>query len=327
MTHTHFDAHPHAHDDDHDGGHDHAHHHGHGHGLGGGAPDFTTAFAIGVALNLAFVIAEAGFGFAAHSVALLADAGHNLSDVLGLLVAWGAAALSRRRPTRRFTYGLGASSILAALFNAMLLFVVVGAILLEAVQRLLSPAPVGGLTVILVAAAGIVVNGVTALLFMRGRHGDLNVRGAFIHMAGDAGISAGVVVAGLVIMATGWFWLDPLVSVAIGLAILWGTWSLARDSIAMALSAVPPGIDAGKVRAALASLPGVASLHDLHIWPMSTTETSLTAHLLMPGGYPGDAFLMTACERLRHDFGIGHVTLQIETSNETHCALAPEDVV
>ena len=325
MAHHHFDDLHHPHDHGH--AHDHDHGHGHGHGLGTAPADFTTAFAIGVALNVAFVVAETGFGIAAHSVALLADAGHNLSDVLGLLVAWAAALLSRSRPTRRFTYGLGASSILAALFNAMLLFVVVGAILLEAVQRLLAPAPVGGLIVILVAAAGIVVNGATALLFMSGRHGDLNVRGVFIHMAGDAGISAGVAVAGLIIMATGWYRLDPLVSVAIGLAILWSTWSLARDSIAMALSAVPPGIDAGKVRAALAALPGVASLHDLHIWPMSTTETSLTAHLLMPGGYPGDAFLMAACERLRHDFGIGHVTLQIETSNETHCALAPDDVV
>ena len=325
MAHHHFDDLHHPHDHGH--AHDHDHGHGHGHGLGTAPADFTTAFAIGVALNVAFVVAETGFGIAAHSVALLADAGHNLSDVLGLLVAWAAALLSRSRPTRRFTYGLGASSILAALFNAMLLFVVVGAILLEAVQRLLAPAPVGGLIVILVAAAGIVVNGATALLFMSGRHGDLNVRGVFIHMAGDAGISAGVAVAGLIIMATGWYRLDPLVSVAIGLAILWSTWSLARDSIAMALSAVPPGIDPAKVRATLTALPGVESLHDLHIWPMSTTETSLTAHLLMPGGYPGDAFLMTACERLRHDFGIGHVTLQIETSNETHCALAPEDVV
>jgi len=289
--------------------------------------DFTTAFALGIAINIAFVIAEAGFGFAAHSIALIADAGHNLSDVLGLAIAWVGAWLSKRGPSTRFTYGLGGSSILAALSNAALLFLVVGAILVEAVRRLFEPAEVVGLTVIVLALVGIAVNGTTALLFMRGRHGDLNVRAAFIHMVGDAGVSAGVVIAGLVIMATGWNWIDPLVSLGIAAVILWSTWSLARESIAMALSAVPPGIDPAKVRAALLARPGVAALHDLHIWPMSTTETSLTAHLFMPAGSPGDAFLMATCEELHHDFGIGHVTLQVETNAETHCAQAREGAV
>ena len=312
-----------AHQHDH---HDHSH--AHGHGGHSHAPDsFGVAFAVGVALNTAFVLAELFFGYAANSLALISDAVHNFSDVISLLLAWVAGWLARKQPTEQHTYGYRRASILAALVNAGLLLIAVGGIAVEAANRIAEPASVAGATVVVVAALGIVVNGGTALLFMRGRHGDLNVRAAFIHMVGDAGVSAGVVIAGLVIMATGWNWIDPLVSLGIAAVILWSTWSLARESIAMALSAVPPGIDPAKVRAALLARPGVAALHDLHIWPMSTTETSLTAHLFMPAGSPGDAFLMATCEELHHDFGIGHVTLQVETDAGTHCAQAPEDVV
>ena len=312
--------------------HDHEHnvhdendHHEHGHSH---APaNFGMAFGIGVALNSAFVIAEVVFGLLGNSVALLADAGHNLGDVLGLLVAWVASVLVKRAPTAHFTYGLRGSSILAALFNAVFLLVVVGGISWEAIQRLSQPQTVAGVTVMVVAAVGIVVNGVTAWLFASGRKGDLNVRGAFMHMAADAVVSAGVVVAGLVILLTGWHWLDPLTSLAINAVIIWGTWGLLRDSFTMSMGAVPPSIDPRKVRAFLEHLPGVAGLHDLHIWSMSTTETALTAHLTMPTGHPGDKFFVEAAHELEEDFGIGHATLQIETSPETACALAPEQVV
>jgi cobalt-zinc-cadmium efflux system protein len=308
VTHQHVHAHPH------DGGHQHAHG-GHVH-----APaSFGTAFAIGIALNTAFVLAEVGFGAASHSIALLSDAGHNLSDVLGLVVAWGAAALAKRAPTARFTYGLRGASILAALFNAVFLLVVVGGLSWEALQRLGRPEPVGGLTVMIVAAAGIVVNGVTAWLFASGRDGDINIRGAFLHMASDAAVSAGVVAAGLIILATGWRWLDPAISLAINAIIVWGTWGLLRDSVAMSLSAAPPNIDPVRVRTFLEALPGVAQLHDLHIWPMSATETALTCHLVMPAGHPGDPFLMEAARELEEHFRIGHATLQIEISEETAC--------
>jgi cobalt-zinc-cadmium efflux system protein len=297
--------------------HDHGHaHHGHHHH----APaDFGRAFAIGTALNIVFVAVEAGYGFAAGSVALLADAGHNLSDVLGLLVAWGAATLAKRPASGRFTYGLKSSSILAALANGVLLLVAVGAILWEAVRRLADPPPVQAGVLIWVAAAGIVVNTATALLFARGRHGDLNIRGAYLHMAADALVSAGVVVAGVVIAATGWRWIDPAVSLIIVAVILVGTTGLLRDAVTMALQAVPPGIDPAAVRAMLAGLPGVARVHDLHIWPMSTTENALTAHLVMPGGHPGDAFLAEVQHRLTHDHAIGHTTLQIEIADARPC--------
>ncbi|HET9509844.1 MAG TPA: cation diffusion facilitator family transporter [Sphingomonas sp.] len=293
------------------GGHHH-HEHGHGHGHSHAPADFGRAFAIGTALNLGFVVVEAAFGIWADSVALLADAGHNLSDVLGLLIAWGAATLAKRPASQRYTYGLKSSSILAALANAVLLMVAVGAILLETVQRLGAPPPVQGMTMVWVAAAGIAINLGTALLFARGRHGDINIRGAYLHMAADAAVSAGVVVAGLIILATGWAWIDPLVSLAIVAVILWSSWGLFRDSLGMALLAVPPGIDPAKVSAYLTGLPGVARVHDLHIWPMSTTESALTAHLIMPGGHPGDAFLTELQHRLDHDFAIGHATVQIE---------------
>ncbi|WP_326525124.1 cation diffusion facilitator family transporter [Sphingomonas sp.] len=292
--------------------HDHAHGHGHSH-----APkDFGRAFAIGTALNLGFVIVEGTFGILADSVALLADAGHNLSDVLGLLIAWGAATLAKRPASARYTFGLKSSSILAALANAILLLLAVGAILWETLRRLGDPPPVQGMTVVVVATIGIAINVGTALLFARGRHGDLNIRGAYLHMAVDALVSAGVVVAGLLILWTGFVWIDPLVSLVIVGVILWGTWGLFRDSLGMALQAVPPGIDPAKVAATLEGLPGVARLHDLHIWPMSTTENALTAHLVMPGGHPGDAFLNDLQHRLDHDFGIGQATVQIETGED-----------
>ena len=310
----------------------HSHHHDHGEHHGGGghlhAPQsFGRAFAVGIGLNVAFVLVEAGYGLAANSVALLADAGHNLSDVLGLAVAWIASVLSKRPPSGRYTYGLKGSSILAALFNAVFLLLAVGAIAWEAILRLLDPAPVAAGTVMVVAAIGIAINGFTAWLFASGREGDLNIRGAYLHMAADAAVSAGVVVAGLVILVTGALWLDPVVSLVIAGVIVWGTWGLLRDSLAMSLGAVPPGVKADAVRAFLAGQPGVAALHDLHIWPMSTTEIALTAHLVMPGGHPGDAFLMRVAEELRRRHGIGHVTLQVETDPETACALEPEHVV
>lgn len=274
--------------------------------------DFGRAFAIGATLNVGFIVVEAVYGVLANSTALLADAGHNLSDVVGLLMAWGAAYMGRRAPTPRFTYGLRSSSILAALANAVLLLVAVGAITWEAVWRLVEPEPVASTTVMVVAGIGIVINGVTALLFMRGRRGDLNIRAAFLHMVADAAVSLGVVITGLAILVTGYDWIDPLVSLAIAAVIVWSTWSLLRHSINLALDAVPPGIDPDEVRAFLASLPGVAAVHHLHIWAMSTTETALTCHLVMPGGHPGDAFLVEAGEELRRRFGIPHATLQIE---------------
>jgi cobalt-zinc-cadmium efflux system protein len=297
-------------------GHHHSHVHAHAHG------SHDRAFAIGVALNLAFVAVEAGYGIAADSVALLADAGHNLSDVLGLLVAWGGAWLALRSPSRTFTYGLKGSSILAALFNAIILLLTVGGLMVESTRRLFDPQPVDGQVVMIVAAIGVVINGATAVMFARGRHGDLNLRGAFLHMVADALLSAGVVVAGFIVWRTALNWIDPLVSIAVALVILWGTFGLLKDALGMSLGAVPPGLDPDAVRGALASLPGVARVHDLHIWSMSTTERALTAHLVMPDGHPGDTFLRDTHDRLAHDFGIGHATLQVELDSDCGCALA-----
>ncbi len=306
-----------------DTGHDRGHGHLHAH-----APQsFQRAFAIGIGLNIAFVIVEATFGFLSNSTALLADAGHNLSDVAGLVVAWGAAALAARAPTTRFTYGLRASSILAALFNAAFLLVAVGAIGWEAIQRLARPEPVTGITVMIVAAVGIAINGLTAWLFASGRKQDINIRGAFLHMAADALVSAGVVIAGGVILLTNWQWVDPITSLAICAVITWSTWGLLKDSVRMSLGAVPPGIEPSAVRAYLEQQPGVSRLHDLHIWPMSATETALTCHLVMPAGHPGDKFLMQTAHELEHRFAIGHATIQIETDEGTACALAPDQVV
>jgi cobalt-zinc-cadmium efflux system protein len=319
-----------AHSHDHNEGHDHGGHHHHDHGHGGlghvHAPaNFGKAFAVGMSLNATFVVVEVVFGIASNSVALLADAGHNLSDALGLGVAWAAVILAKRRPTARFTYGLGGSSILAALFNAVFLLVVVGGLSWEAVQRFWGTEPVAGKTVMLVAACGIVLNGFCAWLFMSGSKGDLNVRGAFMHMAADALVSLGVVVAGLVILMTGWQWLDPAVSLVINAVIIWGTWSLLTGSIAMSLNAVPSGIETEKVGAYLKSLPGVIDVHDLHIWSMSTTESALTAHLVRPAGLDDD-LLVNAAHELEHRFKIQHATIQMETG--THeCKLAPANVV
>jgi cobalt-zinc-cadmium efflux system protein len=303
--------------------HDHNHaHHGHGsHGHSHAPADFGRAFAIGTALNLGFVAIEGAAGFLTHSMALLADAGHNLSDVLGLLIAWGGAELAKRPASRRFTYGLRGSSILAALTNAVLLFVAVGAILLETIQRLQEPRDVPGLTVMLVAGAGILVNLGTALLFARGRDKDINIRGAYLHMAVDAAVSAGVVVAGGLILLTGAEWIDPAISLVILAVILWSSWGLFTESLTMALQAVPKGIDPDAVEAALVALPGVERVHDLHIWPMSTTEAALTAHLVMPAGHPGDAFLIALQHRLAHDFRIDHTTVQIELGNGAECRM------
>ncbi len=309
--------------------HDHGARHGHQHGgAHGHAPaSFGRAFAVGITLNVAFVLIEAVFGVLSNSLALLADAGHNLSDVLGLVVAWGASVLVKRPPSRQYTYGLRGSSILAALFNALFLLIAVGAIGWEALQRFASPQPVAGMTVIVVAGIGIVINGATALLFASGAKGDINIRGAFLHMAADAAVSAGVVVAGLLILYTGRLWLDPLVSLLIVAVIVWGTWGLLRDSLSMSLSAVPPGVDAGAVRSYLEGLPGVSELHDLHIWPISTTDIALTAHLRMPDGHPGDSFLIQTSHDLSQRFAIGHATLQIEISTDTACVLAPDHLV
>ncbi|KQN82376.1 cobalt transporter [Sphingomonas sp. Leaf67] len=310
----------HHHDHGDHSGHDHQQHGSHGHHGHSHAPaDFGRAFAIGTLLNIGFVLIEGAAGFWFDSMALLADAGHNLSDVLGLLIAWGGVELAKRPASRRFTYGLGASTILAALANALVLLIAVGAILLETIQRLGNPRPIDGWPIVWVALTGIVVNLATALLFARGRHGDVNIRGAYLHMAADAAVSAGVVIAGLAILWTGAGWIDPVVSLAVVAIILIGTWSLLSESLLLALQAVPRGIDAVAVEALLAGLPGVARVHDLHIWPMSTTETALTAHLVMPDGHPGDAFLTDLSGRLEQAFGIGHATVQVEAGDD--CAL------
>ena len=314
-AHEAHDHREHGHDHAHAGHwHDHGHDHGHGHHGHSHAPkDFGTAFAIGVLLNSGFVVAEVVYGLRIDSLALLADAGHNLSDVLGLLLAWLASVLVKRASSSRFTYGLRGTSILAALANATLLTLVTGAIAWEAVLRLAHPAPTQGGVVMAVAAAGILVNLATALLFMSGRKDDLNVRAAFAHMAGDAAIAAGVVVAGFAMQRTGWLWLDPVVSLAIALVVLAATWGLLKDSLALSLQGVPREVDARAVGLWLSGLPGVAQVHELHIWAMSTTENALTAHLVYPAGFPGDECLRGICDELRTRHAIGHATIQVET--------------
>ncbi|MHB1334089.1 MAG: cation diffusion facilitator family transporter [Sulfuriferula sp.] len=311
----------HAHPDEHE-------HHEHAPGHSHAPKDFGRAFLFGIILNSSFVVAEAVYGILGHSLALLADAGHNLGDVLGLLLAWGASVLVKRIPSKRFTYGLRSTSIMAALINAVLLLVVTGGIAWEAVLRFRHPGDVEVMTVIVVAAFGVAINLGTALLFMAGRKGDLNVRGAFTHMAADAAISLGVVIAGFVILYTGWHWLDPAVSLIISMLIVIGTWGLLRDSLNLALHAVPEGVDPDKVRAYLTSVEGVSEVHDLHIWAMSTTETALTVHLVMPAGYPSDAFRSMVVDTLHEQFTIGHSTIQIEINDSPHsCKLAPAEVV
>jgi len=302
--------------------HGHGHSHDHGHGAVGGR-----GFAIAISLNLTFVVAETVAGIVGGSVALIADAGHNLSDVLSLLLAWGASVLAARPPSARFTYGFKSSSILAAIANAALLWVALGAILVETIRRFSDPAPVEGMTMIVVAAMGIAVNGLSALIFARGSKTDLNLRAAFQHLLADAAVSGGVVLAGIAVMLSGANWIDPLTSLVITAVIAWGSWGLLRDSVKMGMLAVPDEIDEAKVRAFLISQPGVGAVHDLHIWPMSTTETALTAHVVTPAGYPGDAFLHDLAHRLEHDFRIGHVTIQVETRPEADCRLESEAIV
>ncbi|QIG54791.1 cation transporter [Altererythrobacter sp. BO-6] len=303
-------GHAHSHRAGH--GHSHDHHHAHHH-----APaDFGRAFLVGVVLNSVFVVVEATYGFLSGSMALVADAGHNLSDVLALLLAWAASIAAQKPASPRFTYGFKSSTILAALANAMLLAIAIGAILFETINRLIDPAPVQGMTMVVVAGIGIAINTATALMFLRGRKHDLNIRGAFLHMAADALVSVGVVVAGVAILLTGQLWIDPVTSLLIVVVIAWGTWGLAKDSIKLGLHAVPDGIDEAAVRAQLLGQAGVEAVHDLHIWPMSTTETALTAHLVMPAGHPGDAFLREVAHGLEHNHGIRHVTLQVETTRD-----------
>jgi len=326
MAHDHDHGHSH---DDHDQGHDHDHHDHHaGHSHAGGYHhhgDPSThgrAFIVAIALNSIFVAVEFGYGYAANSTALMADAGHNLSDVLGLFLAWAAVVVGRRAPNERFTYGLRSTSILAALANAMLLLVACGAIGWEAVQRFSQPPAVASVTVMVVAAIGIVVNGLSAWMFVKGSAGDLNIRGAYLHMAADAAVSLGVVVAGLVMLFTGWYWLDPLVSLVIVAVILIGTWGLLRESLHLALNAVPPHIDLSAVADYLRKLPGVSDIHDLHIWGMSTTESALTVHLVMPSGYPGDGVIDGITRALNERFSVHHSTLQIEQGTTQHaCSL------
>ena len=296
-------------------GHQHGHH-GHSHG----PATFGRAFFIGTVLNLGFVIVEIGYGLASNSVALLAD-------VLGLLIAWGAATLSKRQPSANYTYGLRRTSILAALINALVLLGATAVIIYEAIVRLWAPQAVLSGTVMAVAGVGILINGATAWLFARGRKGDINVRGAFLHMLADAAVAAGVVVSGFLISRTGWLWLDPATSLVISAIILVGTWGLLRQSVEMALDRVPAEISPGKVYAALAALPGVTRVHDLHIWPMSTTEVALTCHLVMPDGCPGDSFLHDASAMLHDRFEIGHSTIQVEQDEQEACVLAPHNVV
>jgi cobalt-zinc-cadmium efflux system protein len=325
-------AHSHGHDHSHSHGHAHGHvttppagtppgHHGHAHPTGHGR-----AFAVGITLNLLFVFTEAAYGWIANSLSLLADAGHNLGDVLGLALAWGATVLVRRAPTRQRTYGLSRSSILAALANGLLLIFASGAIALEAIFRLQAPPPVASNTIIVVAAIGIAVNGISAWLFHRGAQDDLNVRGAFLHLAADAAVSAGVVIAALVMRQTGWLWLDPLASLLISVVIVAGSWSLLRDSVNLVLDAVPAHIDPLAVEAYLSALPGVRQVHDLHIWAMSTTEAALTVHLVKPDAQVDDSLLARVHAELRERFGIGHSTVQFELGDRAHpCGQEGED--
>jgi cobalt-zinc-cadmium efflux system protein len=301
-------------------------HSGHAHAHDHAPKNFGAVFAIASGLNIALVVLQVVFGILANSVALLADAGHNFGDVLGLLLAWGAHVMAARKPTPRRTYGFRSASILAALANGITLLVATGAIAWEAVHRLFAPSEVAGLTVMVVAGIGVVINGVSAWLLMAGQGADLNIRGAFLHLVGDAAVSAGVIVAAGLILLTGWHWLDPVASLAISVVIVWSTWGLLRKSIDLSLAAVPGHIDPAAVRLYLQGLPGVTGVHDLHIWAMSTTETALTAHLVMPGGHPGDQLLRQLSRELHEKFEIVHPTVQIEV-DAAACQLAPDHVV
>lgn len=306
------------------GGHDHHHHHHHAPAQG---VTNTRAFALAVTLNLGFTLIEATLGFLSGSMALVADAGHNLSDVLALLLAWGASVLSNRPPSERYTYGLKSSSILAAIGNAALLWIALGAILVETVRRFFDPSPVEGMTMMAVAGIGILINGFSAVLFARGSKSDLNLRAAFLHLMADAAVSAGVVIAGLLILWTGFMLIDPITSLVITGVIGWSSWGLLKDSLRMGMLAAPDAIDVAEVRSFLASRPDVAAVHDLHVWPISTTETALTAHLVMPHRPPNDHFLHALSHDLNEQFGIGHPTIQIEIAGGPECALEAEGVI
>jgi cobalt-zinc-cadmium efflux system protein len=327
-THQHEEHEHHQHHDGHAHGHSHGHEHGHGghghHHHGAPQEGQGRTFALAVGLNVLIVVVQAIYGFLAHSTALLADAGHNLSDVLGLLLAWGAVWLGTRQPNARYTFGLGSSSILASLANAALLLFACGAIVLEAIQRLINPAPVAGFDVFIVATLGLIVNGFSAWLFMRGSKEDLNVRGAFLHMAADAAISAAVAVSGLIIMFTGASWLDPLMSLVVVSVIVYGTWGLGRDAMRLAMAAVPPSVDLSRIERYLTQLPGVRDVHDLHVWALSTTENALTVHLVMPQGHPGDAFVQDVVTTLRSGYSMHHATVQVEFGEACHACVLSE---
>jgi cobalt-zinc-cadmium efflux system protein len=304
--------------------HTHSHDHsGHSHNCRHDDPNrHGRAFAVAIVLNTAFVVVELSYGFVANSTALMADAGHNLSDVLGLLLAWGAAILSRKAPSERYTYGLRSTSILAAMANAMFLLVACGAIAWEAVHRYSQPPVVAGLTVTLVAGIGIFINGLSAWLFTQRSKSDLNIRGAYLHMAADAAVSLGVAVAGIAMLYTGWYWLDPAISLVIVAVIVIGTWGLLRESVQLALNAVPAHFDVAAVASYLRQCRGVSDIHDLHIWGMSTTESALTVHLVMPDGYPGDAYMDEIVQTLKERYAVQHCTLQMEQGTTDHsCAL------
>lgn len=312
-----------AHDHHSHGGHGHDHQdHGHTHGHGHHHPppeQLNRAFIIGIGLNVAFVAVELVAGFLADSLALLADAGHNLSDVMSLLLAWGAIRLAKLDPTPRHTYGYRRGTILASLVSSVLLLVAMGAIAWEALLRFREPAPVEGAMMITVAGVGVLINGVTAWLFASGRHDDLNIRAAFMHMVADAAVSVGVVIGGIGVLAVGWLWLDPAISLVIVAVIVAGTWGVLTESLDLAFDAVPRNVDPGQVREYLQQLPGVSGIHDLHIWAMSTTETALTAHLVMPAGPVDDGFLRNVAAELRRRFRIPHTTLQIEKGTSADC--------
>ncbi len=308
--------------------HSHSHHHGHSHGSSHAPNNFGRAFAVGIILNFAFVLIEAGYGYYANSLSLMADAGHNLGDVLGLALAWFAIWLGTKKPSQKYTYGLGQTSILAALLNALLLLVAVAGIVWESIARLRHPQLISGSIVIYVATIGIFINAGTALMFRSGKKSDLNIRGAYLHMAADALVSLAVVISGFIMSSTGWLWLDPVVSLIISAVIVFGTWELLRDSFNLAISAVPSTIKTEKVKQYLLSLNGVKAVHDFHIWAMSTTENALTAHIVIPTGHPGDHFLREISSELEHHFQIHHSTIQIEIANDSiSCALESDEVV
>ena len=323
--HTHHHSKPDNNADAHDSklAHDHRHSHDHkhdekGHGHSHGPMNYDRVFAIGIALNVSYALIEAVAGFWLNSLSLVADAGHNLSDVLGLLLAWSAVWLSRRKPSARHSYGLGRSSILAALANSMLLLMALGVIVWEAVLRFSQPQLIPTGPVVWIASIGIAVNAFTAWMFMRGSKTDLNVRGAYLHMVADAAVSAGVVASALLMAATGWLWLDPATSLIIAAVIAWGSWHLLVDSLHLSLDAVPPHINAEAVGRYIASDPCVREVHDLHIWALSTEAVALTAHVVCPAGHPGDAWLARVCEALHEKHGIDHATIQVETGDAVH---------